>query len=133
MLNLVGRRRLWYAISLLIIIPGTLALIFWHLNLGIDFTGGTVWELQFARTDIQSLDLRQVLVDNGEQDPQVQIGTGTDPTTQTARIGDYKELQLNTVGPTVGASVSKNSIIAVVAASVGILLYLAWAFRKVRR
>ena len=38
-----------------------------------------------------------------------------------ARFGDYKELRLETVGPTVGASVSKNSIISVIAASVGIL------------
>ena len=40
---------------------------------------------------------------------------------------------METVGPTVGASVSKNSILSVLAASVGILLYLAWAFRKVKR
>ena len=50
-----------------------------------------------------------------------------------ARYGDYTELQFETVGPTVGTSVSKNSILSVLAASVGILLYLAWAFRKVTR
>ncbi len=156
MLDLVHRRKLWYTLSLLIIVPGLVALIVFHLNLGIDFTGGTVWELQFPRTDIQSLDVRQLLIDQGQQDPQVQIATGVDPNTQTALIklkhleegspektrlsnalkakyGDYKELRLDSVGPTVGASVSKNSILSVVAASVGILLYLAWAFRKVKR
>ena len=156
MLDLVQRRRLWYTLSLLIIIPGLVALIVWHLRLGIDFTGGTEWELQFPRTDLQSLDVRQVLLDQGQQDPQVQIATGSDPSTQTAlihlkqleegsptkiqlqtalknRFGDFKELRLDTVGPTVGASVSRNSVVSVLAASVGILLYLAWAFRKVRR
>ncbi|MDQ6831912.1 MAG: protein translocase subunit SecF [Chloroflexota bacterium] len=153
MLDLVHRRKLWYALSLIIIVPGVLALIFWHLNLGIDFTGGSVWELQFPRTDIQSLDVRQILVAQGQQDPQVQISTGVDQTvlihlkhleegspekTQLsnalkARYGDYKELRLDSVGPTVGASVSRNSFLSVFAASVGILLYLAWAFRKVKR
>ncbi|MGI8689699.1 MAG: protein translocase subunit SecF [Thermomicrobiales bacterium] len=155
MLDLVHRRRLWYTLSLIIIVPGVLALIFWHLNLGIDFTGGSVWELQFPRTDIQSLDVRQILIAQGQQDPQVQIANNPDQTqtvlihlkqleegspTKTqlsnalkARYGDYKELSLDSVGPTVGASVSRNSILSVFAAAVGILLYLAWAFRKVKR
>ena len=156
MIDLVHRRRIWYAISLIVILPGVIALAVWHLNLGIDFTGGTVWELQFPRTDIQSLDVRQVLVDQGQQDPLVQIAPATDGATESAlirlkglqegspekaqlasaiknRFGDYTELRLETVGPTVGQSVSKNSILSVLAASVGILLYLAWAFRKVKR
>ena len=155
MLDLVHRRKIWYTLSLLIIVPGVLALIFWHLNLGIDFTGGSVWELQFPHTDIQSLDVRQILVGQGQQDPQVQIAANPDQTqtvlihlkhleegspekTQLsnalkARYGDYKELRLDSVGPTVGASVSRNSILSVFAAAVGILLYLAWAFRKVKR
>jgi len=156
MLDLIHHRKIWYTLSLIIIVPGLLALIFWHLALGIDFTGGTVWELQFPRTDVQSLDVRQLLIDNGQQDPQVQIATDVGQNTQTAliklkrldegsadkaklssalkaRYGDYKELRLDTVGPTVGASVSKNSILSVFAAAVGILLYLAWAFRKVKR
>ncbi len=155
MLDLVHRRKLWYSISLALIIPGLLALIFWHLHLGIDFTGGSVWELQFQRTDIQSLDVRQLMINQGQQDPQVQIATNPDQTETVliklkhleegspekaqlssalkTQYGDYKELSLDSVGPTVGASVSKNSILSVFAAAVGILLYLAWAFRKVKR
>jgi preprotein translocase subunit SecF len=155
MLDLVHRRKLWYSISLALIIPGLLALIFWHLHLGIDFTGGSVWELQFPRTDIQSLDVRQLMINQGQQDPQVQIATNPDQTETVliklkhleegspekaqlssalkTQYGDYKELSLDSVGPTVGASVSKNSILSVFAAAVGILLYLAWAFRKVKR
>jgi preprotein translocase subunit SecF len=156
MIDFVHRRKLWYLISLIVILPGVIALLVWHLNLGIDFTGGAEWELQFPRTDIQSLDVRQVLVDQGFEDPQVQIASGTAPGTQDVlirvktlqqgsaqknaaaqaiknRFGDYTELRLDTVGPTVGRAVSKNSILSVLAASVGILLYLAWAFRKVKR
>lgn len=156
MIDFVHRRRLWYAISIAIILPGLVALGVWGLNLGIDFTGGAEWEVQFPRTGINSLDVRQTLLDQGLEDVQVQIAEGTDPNTQSALIrvrelaegspkktqaaqalrakfGEFKELRLDTVGPTVGQAVSRNSILAVAAASVGILLYLAWAFRKVKR
>ena len=46
-MNLIKYRYLYFAISLLVIIPGVLALIFWKLPLGIDFTGGSLLEVQF--------------------------------------------------------------------------------------
>ena len=46
-MNLIKYRYLYFAISLLVIIPGVLALIFWGLPLGIDFTGGSLLEVQF--------------------------------------------------------------------------------------
>jgi len=39
--NLVGKRYLFILISLIIIVPGTISLIFYRLNVGIDFNGGT--------------------------------------------------------------------------------------------
>ena len=45
--HLASKRKLWYTISLIVIIPGTISLILCGLNRGIDFTGGTLWELQF--------------------------------------------------------------------------------------
>src|SRR3989441_11675800 len=41
MFNLVGKRYLFILISLIIIVPGTISLIFKGLNVGIDFVGGT--------------------------------------------------------------------------------------------
>ena len=46
MFNLVGKRYLFLIISLIVIVPGTLSLIFRGLNLGIDFTQGTNIELR---------------------------------------------------------------------------------------
>jgi preprotein translocase SecF subunit len=48
-LNLVSKRFIFFAISLLFIIPGILALLVWHFNLGLDFKGGAVVDLQFSR------------------------------------------------------------------------------------
>ena len=47
-MNLIKYRYLYFAISLAVIIPGILALIFWKLPLGIDFTGGSLLEVKFA-------------------------------------------------------------------------------------
>ena len=45
-MNLIGKRRLWYSISLILIVPGLISLILFHLKLGIDFTGGSLMEVQ---------------------------------------------------------------------------------------
>ena len=46
MFNLTGKRYLFLIISLIVIIPGTLSLIFKGLNVGIDFLGGANIELR---------------------------------------------------------------------------------------
>ena len=48
--HLAGKRYLWFAISLIVILPGVISLILFGLKLGIDFTGGTLWELEFEQT-----------------------------------------------------------------------------------
>ena len=47
-MNLIKYRYLYFGISMLVIIPGVLALIMWGMPLGIDFTGGSLLEVQFA-------------------------------------------------------------------------------------
>src|SRR5437879_1517568 len=64
--NLIGLRRWWYALSLLVIIPGLVALYSHHvhdhhaLNWGVDFTGGNSLELRIAQSFTIG-DLRQIL------------------------------------------------------------------------
>src|SRR3990170_8969226 len=47
MLNIVKQRYLYFGISLVVIVPGLLALILWGLPLGIDFTGGSLLDARF--------------------------------------------------------------------------------------
>src|SRR3972149_4080856 len=49
MLNIVGRRKWYYLISLAVILPGLFALVIWGLPLGPDFTGGTLLEVKFSK------------------------------------------------------------------------------------
>ena len=41
-MNIIGRRKLWYSISLAIIVPGLIALAVWGLKPGIDFAGDCI-------------------------------------------------------------------------------------------
>jgi preprotein translocase subunit SecF len=149
MIDLVGKRHLWYLISAIAIIPGLISLIISGLNLGIDFTGGTSWELEMTqRESVTTEEVRAILDENGFPDSVVQISEGnvvlirmkelSEGSEEKAAIesafseqfGEFTELQLETVGPTVGAEIRNRAIIAVVLASVGVLLYIAYAFRR---
>lgn len=47
MLDIVKRRYLYFGISLLVIVPGLIALLIWGFPLAIDFTGGSLLQIQF--------------------------------------------------------------------------------------
>jgi preprotein translocase subunit SecF len=149
--HLASKRKLWYTISLVVIIPGLISLILFGLNRGIDFTGGTLWELKFNKS-IGTEDVNAVLGDHGFTDTVVQISSddGTDNVALIRmkevgegsqekqalaedfrnRIGDFTEQDFTTVGGSVGNELQRRAILAVCLASLGILLYIAYAFRN---
>ncbi|MGH2504773.1 MAG: hypothetical protein ACRDID_19865, partial [Ktedonobacterales bacterium] len=54
------RHKYWFfLVSGIIIVPGLLALIFWHLNLGIDFTNGDTISLRFAHQGVTVSEISQ--------------------------------------------------------------------------
>lgn len=76
MFNLVGKRYLFLIISLLVIIPGAISLIFRGLNVGIDFAGGTNVEFRPEKT-ISVTDIRNLVKPFNLQDLQVVTGQNT--------------------------------------------------------
>ncbi len=155
MFDIVGKRYWFFALSLLVIIPGLISIgIRWSqtgspLPLAIDFTGGSSMELQFkAPTSvIEPGDVKTILAENGFDDSVVQTsGTDTvlirtkqmDTATKIKiedqlknRYGAFTELSFDSVGASVGAEVSRTAVLAVFAAAAGILIYLWFAFRQV--
>ena len=147
MLDLVGKRYLWFLLSLIIILPGMGSLVVNGLQLGIDFTGGTLWEIQ-VEEGTSSTDIQRVLEAQGftgarvQESDEYQMLIRMDELQQgspekavldsalEAEIGPYTELQLQSVGPTLGTEIRNRAGIAIVLASVGVLLYIAYAFRK---
>jgi len=149
--HLAGKRHLWFTISGALLVPCILSLIFFGLNFGIDFTGGSAWEIQFDHP-VDTESIARVINDHGFSDVKVQQVGDTNLNrymirTSEIREGSPKKLELeaalgslgelnpageslNTVGASVGNSLRNRAVLAVVAASVGILLYIAYAFRN---
>ena len=150
MTRLASKRKLWFITSLVVIIPGLVSLLISGLKLGIDFTGGTLWEVRFSQP-ASALDIETALRDAGLGSVIVQqSGPATDETflirmpevpegsaqktvlaqaLETA-IGPFTELEYATVGGALSTQIRNRAVLAVSIASVGILLYMAYAFRN---
>jgi preprotein translocase subunit SecF len=150
--HLASKRKWWYLLSLIVVLPGAISLLWNGLNLGIDFTGGTIWELKF-NSKLTTEQIRGILQGEGYGDTVVQLSSEDGLTDNVAivrmeelktpsaekdaleeafrsQVGDFEELQISTVGSSVSKQVSRRSIMAVAVASIGILLYIAFAFRN---
>jgi len=152
MFGIVDKRHWYFLLSALIIIPGLIAMGYSIVSfgspvkLGIDFTGGALLELQFEQALLPGK-VRDVFVDQGYPDTTVQsTGDRTvlirtkplDPETKDAledelvnRFGPMEELRFESVGPAVGAEVTRAAGIAVGVAALFILLFIIFSFRKV--
>ncbi len=159
-LDIVGKRYWYFGLSMLVIIPGLIAMgIHWAqkgqpFQLGIDFTGGTLIELKFDKPQTFQTDVvTRVFIDNGRafdisaNDVHVQpagndtliirtkeIDAATKAKIEDAlkqQIGNFTEQQSQSVGPSIGAEVTQRASAAVALAAVAILLYITWAFRRV--
>ena len=81
MIDLVGKRFLFLGISLLVILPGVIAILAGGLRPGIDFTGGTRWEVRPLNASADNTEtFRSALTGAGVKDPAVKkatVGTGS--------------------------------------------------------
>ena len=152
MFNIVEKRHWYFILSAVIIIPGLVATIYSIIMFGspvklsIDFTGGTLLELHIEET-VQPAEVRQVLGENGfpgstvttTADDTVLVRTKPmDPAAKAgimdalrAEFGAVEELRFESVGPAVGAEVTRTAGIAVAVATLFILAFIIFAFRKV--
>lgn len=148
-MNLIKYRNYFFGLSLLIIIPGLVALAVWGLALGIDFVGGTLWEVKFieAQKTVSPGQFQDFLNQKGAQVSSV-AATSHDSILVRMRISDetiiaeirdqaksslgqIQDLRLETVGPTISKELTNKALLAVVLSIIGIVVYITWAFRHV--
>lgn len=150
--DLMGRRRLGYALSLLVILPGVVALILnaasgrGALNWGVDFTGGSFVQVRFpqpvplgaVRTVVRQVAPGESVIQQSGRD--VLIRTRTLPggganvlaAALRARIGPLSVLQSDQVGPTIGRELRSSTLVAVLLGLGLQVIYLAVRFRSIR-
>lgn len=145
-MNLVKYKNLFFAFSLIIIIPGIIAFFMWGLKVGIDFAGGTLWEVKIAQS-ADALKIREYLAGVGAEVSQVaqtadntyliRLKTTDEETLNGLRTkvdetyGPSEDVRLETVGPTISKELAQKAIVAVLLAIAGIVAYLTWSFRQV--
>lgn len=172
------KKKIWFSISLTLVVASLLSFFVWGLNLGIDFTGGSLLEVKFGQNApgvneveqaLSGLDLKGLTIQptdqNGiifrfqdtagdkqqaamealrslvgesaeagdkqlkiESDGQVAVEVNSG---QTAEL--VEELRYESVGPSIGQELKRNAIYSIVIILIAIIIYVAWAFRKVSR
>lgn len=138
-MNSLMRYKLLYLIlSLLIILPGLYFLITSGLQLGIDFTGGTLLEYQFERqVNPDDLKIYGQVTPTGENNyiirskPLEQSRINDIRKSLTDKYGKVADRREEFVGPVIGTELKKKAMIAVALASLVIVLYIAFSFRKI--
>lgn len=144
-MNIIGKRRLWFIISLVMIVPGVISLFLWGLKPGIDFTGGQEIEFQAAPTQTEVSKLVEkagaqdiTVTTSGEGNVLVRYATpsGGDANELHQKIQaalkatGATEVSYNSVGPSVSRDIVRNAALSLIFVSIAIVLYIAIAFRN---
>jgi len=151
MLNIVGKRKIYFAISGILVGAAVLMMLVFGFRQSAEFKGGTLWEFSVSGDNpslqamqnffSQNLGLKtsQVSLEGQQQLFMARLDTIDEATHQTllqklkANYRGFTELSFQSIGPSVGAELKHNAFVAIALVLVGISLYIAFAFRKVSR
>ncbi len=147
--DFVGRKKIWFTISILIIVGGIAAMGIRGLNLGIDFRGGSVWEVEAKNvtidqvtTAVEKAGLTAPVVQQlGGRTISVQADLNNDTPAQrqatsakvisalsdTANV-PRNQVSTSTVGPTWGGEVTSRALWALLLFFVAVVIYISFRF-----
>jgi preprotein translocase subunit SecF len=147
-MNIIGRMKIWFAISILTIIIGVGSLFIYRLQPSIDFTGGSLLEIsskgkidnKLIKKDLATAGFKNVAITTTGEGNTIIKSKPVDQKLKSAFIENYnktvgesrgvKEESFQTIGPTVSNDLINKSIYSVILASLGIIAYITFAFRK---
>jgi preprotein translocase subunit SecF len=148
MINIVGRKKLFLGIAGLLVAAAIASMLVWGFDLGIDFTGGSLLEVSYetprpspeaVREALRTESIGEVVVQPaGDRGMLLKFGAVDELTHQRVMValratGEVREERFESIGPVIGSELKRKSIIAMSVVAVLIVLFIAWAFRKVSR
>jgi preprotein translocase subunit SecF len=156
-MQIIKYRALWFTISGILIAASIVSLCIWGLKFGIDFTGGSIQEISWKveRPDTAAIaavfkeqDVADVIIQNSGSDETIQRFKDVDEATHAKVLAALREKfatkdmtggavleekSFSSIGPTIGNELKTKSIYAIAMVLFAIILYVAWAFRRVSR
>lgn len=151
MLPIIKLRKIWFTVSGTLVIASIVAMLGWGVKLGIDFTGGSLLELQFAQERPINQDIQEALSQTVEGDITIQpveernviirFSETDEEAHQTilaaleTKLAEYpfEQLRFDAVGPSIGNELKRKTLWAVIVVVFAIILFIAYAFRKVSK
>lgn len=154
MIQIIQKRKTFYAISGLLVALSIAAIAVWGLRLGIDFTGGSLVELGVAEgVEVGIVDIEESLSAEGFEVSSVQPSSSDTYLVRLETLSEEEhqrmlatlhanvvtsdgtpvlsELRFESIGPTIGEELKEKAVAALLVALVFIIIYIAYAFRKV--
>jgi len=147
-MNIIGKRNIFLISSGILVLAGMISVIVLGFKPGIDFAGGTLWNIKFVNvpqiSDVNNFfknDLHDEAVVTESQDSSFLVRLKTldeaahkDYSKKLQdKFGNLNELSFQSLGPSIGAELRRNAIVALILVIVAISLYIAFAFRKVSK
>ena len=144
-MEIVKHRKIYFSVSAALILLSLFSLIFWGLELGIDFTGGTLMEIEFLESRLTNQEIEQRLVGldlgqinfqpTGDRGLILRLKDIDEQTHQNILIGigleEIVEKRFESIGPLIGDELKRKALWAISLTLLAIIIYIAWAFRKV--
>ncbi len=145
-MNFIRYSKVYYIFSGLLMIASILALSLWGLNLGIDFLGGSLLEVEYKeerpanqliQEKLEFLDLGEITIQPvGEKGiilrlKDIEEKTHQEVLAELENIGPLEEKRFESIGPVIGRELQTKTIRAIILVFLAIILYIAWAFRKI--
>lgn len=147
MFRIIQKRNWLFALSLLILVPGVVALFMFGLRLGLDFTGGTRMTVTFKDDRPAGPEVDELTTQAGFGEAVVQTAGPRDMVIRLPSITNEQRQELMTkleekfpgvtekafesLGPTIGQELWRRATTAIILVLVAIVIYISWAFRKV--
>lgn len=151
--KIIQKRKIFLSLSTLAVVAAVLALFFWGLNFGIDFTGGSLMEVEFKnyqptiaelQDGLKEVNLHNLVIQPTENSTILRFKENSEEVHQAAlkklqelvkdrKDASVKELQFDSVGPSIGKELKSKSFNATVIVFIMIIIYISFAFRKVSK
>lgn len=148
-IDFLGKRKIFYIVSITFIVAGFIALFLVGIPVGIDFQGGTELQVKFENP-VEIGEIRSIMDNAGFSGMEIKtMGTDREILLRTPLQGEgqtiadkikaaidnampnnkYEVLRVDKVGPKIGSELRTNALFAVIFSLIGILVYLSFRFQ----